>query len=127
MKLQLTKDIGKIRINDNVFGQIAENAIERAGNNAWLCSKKGKLIGTRVLTGKHDYSQAVETSFSDGKISCNIFIICRFGKSIKQTSKIIIDSVKKDISIIGEVGEVKVSIRGILSKHLAKRKMEIKE
>ena len=127
MKLQLQNEIGKIRINEEVFGCIAQRAIEKTNNNAWLSTKKGKLIGTGLLKSKPDYSQAVECSYDGGKINCNIFIICRFGKSIRQTSKAIIESVKKDVVIIGKVGEVKVSIRGILSKHLAKRRMEIKE
>lgn len=127
MKIELVNGYGKIKIDEQIFGQIAKRAIDKADGNAWLATKRGKIIEDGFFQSKPDYSPSIECDFHDGVMDCNVHIICRFGKSIRQTSKIIIDSVKKDLAKICKVGEVKVSVMGMLSKRLAKRKMEIKE
>lgn len=127
MKLQVKNDTGLIKVNSHVFGQIAKHAIEKVNKSAWLATSKGKLIEEGFFQSKPDYSQAIECQLKDNVIDCNIYIICRFGKSIKQVSKKIIESIKSDLSCFGEVGDVKVCLRGVMSKRLVKKMLEIKE
>lgn len=127
MKYEHESEFGKIKIDEEVFGQIAHRAIESVSGSAWLATKKGKIIGETLFSSKNDYSQAVSCRQNQEKIDFNVYVIVRFGKSITVTSRRIIKSIKSDLATIGQVGKVKVSIVGILSKNVAKRKLEIIE
>ncbi|MCQ2551075.1 MAG: Asp23/Gls24 family envelope stress response protein [Clostridia bacterium] len=127
----LENESGKIKISENVMGQLAKRAIDTTDGDAWLSNEKGRLIdeSITVFVSTTVYSQAVQFEVIDGMLFFTINIICTFGKSLNEVTSAIIKQLERDIPKVFDerLAQIKVIIRGIKSKEIAKREIVFTE
>lgn len=127
----IENEIGKLKISDNILGQFAERAISQVSPDAWLATEKGRLLddSLSVFTNNFPYSQSIAVKVKNDRYYFEINIIAKFGKSLNTITKNIIDQLNRDIrkSFDIDLAEIKVIVRGIKSKEVAKKKIEFVE
>ena len=127
----IENEIGKIKISDTILGQFAFRAISTVSQDAWLASEKGRLLddSISVFNPNAVYSPSMVVTIKNGRYYFEINIIAKFGKSLNLLTKKIIDQLNTDIRKTFDIdlAEIKVIVRGIKSKEIAKKKIEFVE
>ena len=120
---RIENENGSITLSKNMIGNIIENAADGLSGKAVLCNAKGK-------TG---YAEKKSMSYFDADIKdhrlyIKIYILVKFGSSIKMVTNRIIDDVNDVLrTIFGyEAESVSVIVKGVFSKNVAKRNIEVK-
>ena len=108
--------IGDVRFSQNIINRIAEKAVEDCNGNAILQNYKGGINAA-----------AVELIQDEESYDLKIYIVMKFGASIKKTTLEIIDSVYENAEKILPKAprNVTVIVTGVLSKNIAKRHIEV--
>lgn len=124
--------LGDIHFSSNIVNKIAEKAVESCGGKAMLHNYKSALKDVMpIMASKmnlYDESVAsVEVTNSDDGYSMKVYVVIKFGASIKAVTKEIIDSIYDNAEvIIGHKPEkVTVVVTGVVSKNIAKRHIEV--
>lgn len=124
-------EIGKIKISENILGQLAKRTIECVQGDAWLCNEKARIIddNLNMFLSTSIYSQSVTYTIKNDRLYFKLFIICDFGKSLNQITERMIKQLEKDIPKIfqEDLAEIKVVVKGIKSKEIAKKNIEFTE
>lgn len=127
----IENEIGKLKISDTILGQLAERAISLVYGDAWLSNEKGRILddSLSVFAASAVYAQSMVVKVKNDRYYFEINIICKFGKSLNSITKEIINQLEKDIRKTFEIdlAEIKVIVRGIKSKEIAKKKIEFVE
>lgn len=122
---------GKIKLSENLLGQIARRAIHTSKGQAWLSTSKGKIIDNSIsmLVSTQIYAQSVDCKVVNDKLYLTMYIICEFGKSMNNIVSDIIGQLEKDIPSVFSVdlAEIDVIVKGIKSKEIAKRNIKFVE
>lgn len=124
--------IGNIHFSSNIINKIAEKAVEDCGGKVMLHNYKGALMdvmpGWASKMNLYDESAAsVEVlEIVDGYIM-TIYVVIKFGTSIKEVTSQILDSIYENSEkILGQKPKhVKVVVTGVVSKNIAKRHIEV--
>lgn len=108
--------LGDIRFSQSIINKIAENAVAGCDGKAILQNYKGGINAPNV-----EFIEDEEGFF------LKIYIVMKFGASIKKTTSDIIDSVYENAEkILPAVPKnVTIIITGVLSKNIAKRHIEV--
>lgn len=108
--------IGDIHFSQNIIIKIVEKAVEESNGNAILQNYKGGINASNV-----------EFIESEEGYDLKIYIVMKFGSSIKKTTMEIIDSVyEKAEKILPSVpNKITIIVTGVLSKNIAKRHIEV--
>lgn len=124
--------LGDIHFSPNIVNKIAEKAVEGCGGKVMLHNYKGALKDVMpVMASKmnlYDESAAgVEVTKLDDGYMMKVYVVIKFGTSIKTVTSEIIDSIYENAEIIlGRKPErVTVVVTGVVSKNIAKRHIEI--
>lgn len=118
-----TNEMGTIHISKNVIGNIVIDVTDKLNKKVLLCNSKGKAN----FNEKKSMS-FLEAEMNEEGLFIKIYILVQFGTSISAVAGQIIDSVKTMVkSTIGiEPETVSLSIKGVISKNVSKRDIEVK-
>lgn len=124
--------LGDIHFSSNIVNKIAEKAVESCEGKAMLHNYKGALKDVMpVMASKinlYDESAAsVEVTKLGEGYMMKVYVVIKFGTSIKAVTSKIIDSIYENAEVIlGKKPEnVTVVVTGVVSKNIAKRHIEI--
>ncbi len=108
--------LGDIHFSQNIINKIVERAVEGSKGNAILQNYKGGINAPNV-----------EFINDEEGYDLKIYIVMKFGASIKKTTAEIIDSVYENAEKILPAGprNITIVITGVLSKNIAKRHIEV--
>lgn len=107
---------GKIHFSHNIIGRIAANAVECCDGKAVLQNYRGGIN-----------AGSVEVIENEDSFSLKIYVVIKFGTSIKKITAGIIDSIYENTEkILGiKPQKVTVIVTGVLSKNIARRHIEV--
>ena len=117
-------EMGTISIGKNVIGSIVSEAVKSFDGKLILCNSKGKVNSVDGMS-----SYFLDFDNAGGKTKIKIYVLVKFGAGIKHTADRLIEIVNKSISeTIGkDAADVSVVIKGVFSKNIAKRHIEVKK
>lgn len=120
--LEISTDLGDIRFSKNVITRIAEDAAESCDNSVSIFNYRGKykpaMPGANII-----YSETPDS------IEITVNVVIRFGASISECTKKMLDYMYKNIEIVMGTRPDKITIivTGIQSREIARRHIEITE
>lgn len=108
--------MGKIHFSQSIVSKIAAKAVEDCRGKALLQNYKGGINAASVELIRHEEDYELK-----------IYIVIKFGTSIKQTTSQIIDSIYENTEkILGKKPQkVTVIVTGVMSRNIAKRNIEV--
>lgn len=114
--------LGTISLDKECIMAMAEYCAADLEGKAWLANYKGMISS---LVPKN--SDVLEIFMKGGKLHIRLYIVIRFGSSIKMTTEYLIDELRKNIEEKLEipVKQVTVVVTGIVSKQIVKRNIEV--
>lgn len=115
-RFDIETKLGNIHFSHNIINRIVENAIAECDGKVLLQNYRGGLNASGV--------EFIET---ENGFRIKVYIVIKFGTSIKQTTSKIIDSIYENAEkILGEKPEkIKVIVTGVASKNIARRHIEV--
>lgn len=131
MAIYKENNYGKISVSDMLYAEILKDCFHKEDyiGKIWPSSSKGRQIGNDNKINKHELASNIIIDSDDNgdNISAEIFVIIKFGISIKQITTDFADSFAEGIaSFHGRKPEqIKVYITGVKSKAIAKRNLEV--
>lgn len=124
--------LGDIRFSQSVINKIVMNAVEDSGGKALLHNFKGKYMnvvpGIASKINLYDEEAgSIEVIQTEAGLEIKIYVVLRFGTSIKNITGEIIDRIYEYTERILEQKPAKVTVvvTGILSKNIARRHIEV--
>ena len=121
-------DYGAIAVNTRVISKIIVKNLLEMKDCFVLCNKKGKLIKKNPTPFiDPDYYDAVEIIDNNKEFSIKIYLIPKFGKSISEMTDRLLEKIEKDFELIQlrKPDKITISIKGILSRTITKRNIEV--
>ena len=122
-------ELGTIKVAKSVIGNIVKDVIDSFDGKVIVSNSKGKITNQLPKLGpKDEYSDIVIELTEEGLLNINIYVILKFGTSIKATTEKIITDIRALIkeTIAMDVNEIDVTVTGMMSKHIAPRHIEVK-
>lgn len=130
--LDIETKLGDIHFSQNVINRIVMDALESCGGKAEIMHYKGKYMnvvpGLASKINLYDEEAGgIQINKTEAGVEIKVHIVVRFGVSIKNTTKQIIDHIYESCErILSEKPEkVTVVVTGTLSKNIAKRHIEV--
>ena len=122
-------DLGTITVAKSVIGNIIKSVIDSFDGKVIISNSKGKITNQLPKLGpKEEYSDVEIELTEEGLLNINIYVILKFGTSIKATTERMIMDIRALIkeTIAMDVNEIDVTVTGMMSKHIAPRHIEVK-
>lgn len=122
-------ELGTIKVAKSVIGNIVKDVIDSFDGKVIVSNSKGKFTNQLPKLGpKDEYSDIVIELTEEGLLNITIYVILKFGTSIKATTEKIITDIRALIkeTIAMDVNEIDVTVTGMMSKHIAPRHIEVK-
>lgn len=123
---------GKISFSQNIINKIVVEAVEKTSGKAFVLNYKGKYMNVvpGIASKMNIYDEeagGIEIISAGTGIALRVYIVIKFGSSIKQVTNEIIDYIYEETEkIMGERPEkVTVVITGTVSKNIARRHIEV--
>ncbi|MDR3224709.1 MAG: Asp23/Gls24 family envelope stress response protein [Clostridiales Family XIII bacterium] len=119
-------DSGKIKYDEIIIGNIARRVISGTDGRAVASDAKGRLVKGGPGPGSND-DQIVDAQFHDGVLDVKMYIVIRFGSSISKVIEDIDRSFRAAVPAVtgAEVGDFSIFVKGLLSKNISKRNIEV--
>lgn len=124
--------IGEIHFAPGIIDKIVLNAVNECNGKAILHNYKGKYaeVVPGIASKMNLYDErtgSIEFIQTEESFKLKIYIVIKFGSSIKKITSDIIDSIYENCEkMLGTKPEkVKIIVTGILSKNIAKRHIEV--
>jgi uncharacterized alkaline shock family protein YloU len=119
-------DRGRVRYDENIIGSVARRVIADTDGRALPSDAKGRHLRGDGASGASD-DAIVDAGFVGGVLNARIYILVRFGSSIQRVcADIDRDFREKAACVTGtEVGELTVAVKGLLSKNVSRRDIEV--
>lgn len=120
-------EYGIIGVNNSVVTKMIINNMLNYEEYLIPCNRKGKPIAKNLLTGFNDFQNSVEITENKGELYITLYIISKFGESMSNTANLLCEEIEKDFQIIGlnKPKEIKIIIKGVMSKQIAERNIEL--
>lgn len=121
MNVISNNELGSIVVNKEVISKIIAEEMRKMEGKVTPCGKNGN-----ILSGV-EASSAVEISEHNANMFVEVSFITKFGVSIKGTSEELFDRIEDAFAGIGLETPVELiaCIRGVKSKRVAKRNIEV--
>ena len=124
--------LGKIHFSSNIINKIVDKAVEDCDGKVILHNYKGGIMdvmpGWASKMNLYDESvSSVEVRNVTGGYIVKLYVMIKFGTSIKAVTTKILDSIYENTDkILGQKPKhVNVVITGVVSKNIAKRHIEV--
>lgn len=123
--LEVETEYGKIEISDSVIAEVVTDAADQFEGRMYLSKSGGKVI----QHGSGAEGSAVSVEFDGDEIDIEVYVILKFGLSIKRITGRFIDEIESGVALL--VGKpprnISIIVKGILSRRLAKRDIVIRK
>ena len=122
-------DLGTIKVANSVIGNIIKDVIDSFDGKVIISNSKGKIPNQLTKLGsKEEYSDVVIELTEEGLLNITVYVILKFGTSIKATTEKLIADIRSSIkeTIAMDVNEVDITVTGMMSKHIAPRHIEVR-
>ena len=122
-------DLGTIKVANSVIGNIIKDVIDSFDGKVIISNSKGKIPNQLPKLGsKEEYSDVVIELTEEGLLNITVYVILKFGTSIKATTEKLIADIRSSIkeTIAMDVNEVDITVTGMMSKHIAPRHIEVR-
>jgi len=122
-------DEGTVNINESVICQVIEETVESEfAGRVWISSKKSQSSSFMTKLGAKEVTDDIEMYLENGQLYLKMFVILKFGISIKKTTTELIQRLKQTIAdnAVMPVKEITLIVNGVVSKQIARRNIEIK-
>ncbi len=124
--------LGDIRFSQSIINKIVMRAVADSDGKALLHNFKGKYMnvvpGIASKINLYDEEAgSIEVVQTEGGLAIKVYVVLRFGTSIKSITGEIIDHIYEYAGRILEQkpSKVTVVVTGILSKNIARRHIEV--
>lgn len=120
---------GTVNISESVICQIIEETVQSEfAGRVWISNKKSQVSSFMTMLGAKEVTDDIEMYLENGQIYLKMFVILKFGISIKQTTSELIQRLKETIEENASmpVKEITLVVNGVMSKQVARRNIEIK-
>lgn len=124
--------LGDIRFSQNIINKIVMNVVEDSGGKAVLHNFKGKYMNVvpGIASKMNLYDEeagSIEIVQTDDGLEIKVYVVIRFGASIKTVTGEIIDNIYEGAEHMLEqkLSKVTVVVTGILSKNIVRRHIEV--
>ncbi len=116
---------GNIYISRVVIGRILENVILQFEGKVFISNHKGKISKRNLRNG---FADDMEITFKNNETDIKVYIIINFGTSIAKVTNAIIEEAQEKIKKYTgiEVNSISLIVKGMQSKQIAKRNIEVK-
>lgn len=113
-------DAGKIEFDKGIIAQIIAYEIESWRGKVFLSNIRGKLLKNKV-------DDSLEVFYDGESLRIKLYLVLRFGLSIKKITQELITSIHDGVSDITglKVSKVTLILTGVLSKNISKRYIEV--
>lgn len=120
-------EYGNILIADTAIHKLVESVIENHKGKVFLTNSKGKRMNKVYRSVRGDQSSDVHVYTHHGKPVICVYLIIKFGLSIKDTTDKLTEELRQAYNnAMGEdPWKIKIVITGVMSKKLAKRNVEV--
>lgn len=127
---EITNELGQIQFSRNVIYRVCLDAVNATGE-ARIQNYKGRYTSKKpgrlnVFTQTEEDVEDIDIIETDQGLELTIYIVVRFGVSISGVANDIIDHICREMeSLFGrQPSSVKVIVTGIVSKDIARRRIE---
>ena len=115
-------EIGTIILSQNVIGKIVTDAVSGFAGRVLLCNAKGKVS----MSDSKGVSFLEFETINDRPI-IKIYVLIRFGAGITTITDNLINTVSRHTEfILGTAPEISVIVKGVFSRNVARRNIEVK-
>lgn len=120
-------DFGKIQFDEKIIGNIIRKTADGFQGRVMLSGSRGRIKKNTSKTRNSDDLTFMNIKKGSQGYVIDVYIVLKFGTSIKRTSHDLIDSIKEQVSIITEipVAKVRIIITGMRSKNFSRRHIEV--
>ncbi|GHU51009.1 hypothetical protein FACS1894127_6990 [Clostridia bacterium] len=124
MLYKSTTNVGLITLDNAVLGGIVRKEVAAMDGRILLSNAKGKLIKASQI---RDDDNFLDFSWNDDVVDLRVYVIFKLGGSITATAENLIENLYAKVAELLEikVGSISVVVKGILSKNLSKRDIEV--
>ena len=124
--------LGEIRIPNNIINRIITESVDSCEGKAVIHKYKGKYknMFPDIASKMNLYDEeagGIEVTETESGMEIKVYVVIRFGNSIKNVTENIIDSIYENMEKIMGIRPAKVTVvvTGTLSKNIAKRHIEV--
>lgn len=120
-------DLGTIEYDVNIIGNIIRNNIEMYHGRVLLSDARGRIRKNSPKSRGADDLTFFDIIETDGVYDLDVYIVLKFGTSIKSTSLELINTMRREISQVTGImiNNLRITITGMLSKNFIKRHIEV--
>lgn len=128
MFYKLETKSGNISMEKSVIAKIIVKTVAAFSGKVFISTKTGKIIGVIAKIGGMDEKSHIEINMDGKELKIKMYVVIRFGMSIKSTTDELIKDIKSNIEEMTDikVSSVSIVVTGMISKHLSKRNIEIR-
>ncbi|MBQ4505781.1 MAG: Asp23/Gls24 family envelope stress response protein [Firmicutes bacterium] len=123
MIIRLTNTQGAVSFNGILIDQIIERAMKPWEGRVWIANYKGRSSDKTVRSGNLEPLEEKIISTTENGVFIRLYLMLRFGTSIKACTESIISSVAKDITECLDlpIEDIELVVTGLISEKPAKR------
>ncbi len=127
MPISITNEEGSIILNKPVIGKIVSEVVKNYGEKVYIHNYKNKAVSFATKMFADEMNNMEITKGKNG-LDVKIYIVIKFGTSISRTVNSLIHDINEEIlRITGiETNSISIVVTGVVSKNIAKRKIEIR-
>lgn len=119
--------LGKIEYDDKIIGNIIRKIAGDFKGRVMLSGSKGRIKKNTEKTRDSDDVSFMNMKKTDNAYTIDVYIVLKFGTSIRATSHELIKRIRSEVSAITgiNVSKVRIIITGMLSRNFTKRHIEV--
>jgi uncharacterized alkaline shock family protein YloU len=119
--------LGQIEFEEKIIGSIIRTSTHQFGGRVMLSDSKGKFKRNFSKERNSDDIGFMNLINTDDGYALEVFVVLKFGTSIKSTTNTLIETIKKQVTHITELNltQVKIVVTGVMSKNFSKRHIEV--
>ena len=126
--ITITTDMGEITLAKSVIGNIVMDVIDSFDGKVIFSDSKGRVNKLAYKLGTKEEANNIQVEQTENGIDLRVFVVLRFGTSIKDTTNRIINDIRSEVKAATgmTVENLSVVITGMLTKNkLAPRRIEV--
>lgn len=126
--ITITTDMGKITLGKSVIGTLVMDVIESFDGKVILSDAKGRVHKLAYKLKTMDQADNIEIEQTEDGIDLRVFIILKFGTSIKTTTEKLIADIRSKVTEASgiNIGTLSVVVTGMFTTNkVAPRHIEV--
>lgn len=125
--ITIETEMGKIELPKSVIGNVVMDVVDSFDGKVILSDSKGRIHKLAYRLGAMEEANNIEIEANENSIDLRVYAILRFGVSIRETSKQLINELKETIKEATgiRVDNVSIVVTGMLSRKIAPRNIEV--